>query len=110
MTTSQLLSYDDVIDTAYDIFLEMAPDNLEDPHLSQFESDFDKLGAAIAVDLEDDWDEQVGFAVDAQHYAEIRIGLVDEAQQQLSFVLARLLISRVPSEKFCHILWARNVK
>ena len=26
---SELISYDDVIDAAYDIFLEMAPDNLE---------------------------------------------------------------------------------
>ena len=27
---SDLISYDDVIDAAYDIFLEMAPDNLDD--------------------------------------------------------------------------------
>lgn len=26
---NDLMSYDDAIDTAYDIFLEMAPDNLE---------------------------------------------------------------------------------
>lgn len=29
MDNSNLISYDDVIDAAYDIFLEMAQDNLE---------------------------------------------------------------------------------
>ena len=29
METENLISYDDVIDVAYDIFLEMAADNLE---------------------------------------------------------------------------------
>lgn len=105
---SQLLSYDEVIDAAYDIFIEMAPDNLEQPQLGQYESDFDDFGAAIAVELSHDWEAQVGFAVDSESYAEVRIGLVDEEQQALGTLFARLLICRVPDEKFCHILWQRD--
>jgi len=108
MTMNQLLTYDDVIDAAYDIFIEMAPDNLEQPELAQYEADFDELGAAVAVELGNDWEAQVGFTVDAESYAEVRIGLVDEEQQALSTVFARLLISRVEDEKFCHILWQRS--
>ncbi|MGX9415927.1 HI1450 family dsDNA-mimic protein [Vibrio sp. RC27] len=105
---SQLLSYDDVIDTAYDIFLEMAPDNLEQPQLGQFEQDFDQQGAAIAIELGNDWESHVGFNIDENNYAEIHIGLVDESQQKLGVIFARILISRIDDEKFCHILWQRD--
>jgi uncharacterized protein YciU (UPF0263 family) len=105
---SQQLSYDDVIDIAYEIFYEMAEDNLEQPQLGQYQADFDELGAAVAVDLADDWEGHVGFTVDAESYAEICIGLVDEQQQALETLFARLLISRDADEKFCHILWQRD--
>jgi uncharacterized protein YciU (UPF0263 family) len=105
---SQLMTYDDVIDSAYDIFLEMAADNLEQPQLGQFEQDFDEYGAAVAVELEDDWPSHVGFEVNESHYAEVRIGLVDQSEQMLETLFARLLISRIRDEKFCHILWQRD--
>lgn len=105
---SQLLSYDEVIDAAYDIFYEMADDNLEQPQLGQYQADFEQHGAAVAVDLADDWQSHVGFDVDPESYAEVCIGLVDEQQQALGVVFARLLISRLPDEKFCHILWQRD--
>jgi uncharacterized protein YciU (UPF0263 family) len=105
---SQLLTYDDVIDAAYDIFFEMAPDNLEQPQLGQFEQDFDEQGAAVAVELENDWESHVGFEIDESKYAEVRIGLVDQSEQMLETIFARILISRVNDEKFCHILWQRD--
>lgn len=105
---SQLLTYDDVIDAAYDIFIEMAPDNLEQPQLDQFEQDFDERGAAVAVEIEKDWEAQVGFDIDDSKYAEVRLGLVDDSGQILEIIFARILISRVNDEKFCHILWQRD--
>lgn len=38
---AELISIDDTIDTAYDIFLEMAPDNLEPADVILFTAQFD---------------------------------------------------------------------
>ena len=105
---SELISYDDTIEAAYDIFLEMAPDSLEPADVLLFTAQFDERGAAELVEVGDDWVEHVGFDVDRRVYAEVRIGLVNEADDQLDDVFARLLISRNPENKFCHALWKRD--
>ncbi|WP_114808465.1 HI1450 family dsDNA-mimic protein [Vibrio cholerae] len=105
---AELISIDDTIDTAYDIFLEMAPDNLEPADVILFTAQFDDRGAAELVDVGDDWDDQVGFDVDKEIYAEVCIGLVNEENDVLDDVFARMLISRDPDQKFCHMLWKRD--
>ncbi|SHF07211.1 HI1450 family dsDNA-mimic protein [Vibrio gazogenes] len=105
---NELISYDDAIDTAYDIFLEMAPDNLEPADIILFTAQFDDRGAAELVDVKDDWSDQVGFEVDKETYAEVNIGLVNEENDTLDDVFARMLISRDPEHKFCHIFWKRD--
>ncbi len=105
---NELISYDDAIDTAYDIFLEMAPDNLEPADIILFTAQFDDRGAAELVDVKDDWSDQVGFEVDKDTYAEVNIGLVNEENDTLDDVFARMLISRDPEHKFCHIFWKRD--
>lgn len=104
---SELISYDDVIEAAYDIFLEMAPDNLEAADVILFTAQFDDRGAAEIVETGADWVQHVGFEVD-ESYAEVRIGLVNEEDDVLDDVFARLLVSRDPDNKFCHILWKRD--
>ncbi|WP_413111627.1 HI1450 family dsDNA-mimic protein [Thaumasiovibrio sp. DFM-14] len=106
--SEQLLNVDEVIDVAYDIFLEMASDNLEAADVALFTLQFDERGAAEMVETGADWDSHVGFSVDPEHYGEVRIGLVNEETDVLDDVFARLLISRLPDEKFCHILWKRD--
>lgn len=105
---TDLLSYDEAIETAYDIFLEMAEDNLEPADVLLFVAQFDERGAAEVVDISDDWDAEVGFSVDKERYAEICIGLVNESNDVLDDVFARLLLSRDPEQKFCHIRWKRD--
>ena len=105
---SELISYDDAIEAAYDIFLEMAPDSLEPADVLLFTAQFDERGAAELVEVGDDWVEHVGFDIDKEIYAEVRIGLVNEADDQPDDVFARLLISRNPENKFCHALWKRD--
>ncbi|UUM29584.1 HI1450 family dsDNA-mimic protein [Vibrio japonicus] len=105
---SDLISYDDTIDTAYDIFLEMAPDNLEAADVIIFTAQFEERGAAELVETADDWADHVGFEVDKEIYAEVRVGLVNEEDDVLDDVFARLLVSRDPENKFCHILWKRD--
>ncbi len=105
---SDLISYDDVIEAAYDIFLEMAADNLEPVDVMLFTAQFDDRGAAEVVETGDDWASHVGFAVDKDVYAEVRIGLVNQDNDELDDVFARMLISRDPKHKFCHMLWKRD--
>ncbi|MDP5253540.1 MULTISPECIES: HI1450 family dsDNA-mimic protein [unclassified Vibrio] len=105
---SELISYDDVIDAAYDIFLEMAPDNLEPADVIIFTAQFEERGAAELVETGADWPQHVGFDTADEQYAEVRIGLVNEDNDELDDVFARLLISRDPEQKFCHILWKRD--
>ncbi len=105
---SELISYDDVIDAGYDIFLEMAPENLEPADVILFTAQFEDRGAAELVETGDDWAEHVGFDVDKEVYAEVRIGLVNEEDDVLDDVFARMLISRDPDNKFCHMLWKRD--
>ncbi|WHR51776.1 HI1450 family dsDNA-mimic protein [Vibrio furnissii] len=105
---SDLISYDDAIDAAYDIFLEMAPDNLEPADVILFTAQFDDRGAAEIVEVGDDWDEQVGFEVDKEVFTEVRIGLVNEENDVLDDVFARMLISRAPDQKACHMMWKRD--
>ncbi|MBL4829289.1 MAG: YciU family protein [Aliivibrio sp.] len=108
MSEESLISFDDVIDAAYDIFLEMAPDSLEPADVALFTLQFDERGAAEVVETGADWPEHVGFDVDGKVFAEVRIGLVNESSDVLDDVFARMLISRDPDNKFCHMLWKRD--
>ncbi len=60
------------------------------------------------MEVGDDWEEQVGFEVDKEIYAEVRIGLVNEANDELDDVFARMLISLDPDNKACHMMWKRD--
>ncbi|WP_100753082.1 HI1450 family dsDNA-mimic protein [Vibrio salilacus] len=105
---AELISYDEAIDIAYDIFLEMAPDNLDPADVILFTAQFEERGAAELVETGDDWQQHVGFEVNKETYAEVRVGLVNEQDDVLDDVFARLLISRDPENKFCHALWKRD--
>ncbi|KXF80935.1 HI1450 family dsDNA-mimic protein [Enterovibrio coralii] len=104
METS-LLSIDETLETAFDIFYEMAEDNLEYDDLQAYEARFEDEGAGIAVDALNDWESHVGFDVDREVFVEVRIGLT--SGDSLDDVLVRMLISRDPDQKFCHMLWKR---
>nr|WP_086937639.1 HI1450 family dsDNA-mimic protein [Thaumasiovibrio occultus] len=106
--SEQRLTVDEVIDVAYDIFLEMAADNLEAADVALFTLQFDDRGAAEMVPNGTDWPEHIGFEPADEDYGEVLIGLVNEETDELDDVFARLLISRMPDEKFCHILWKRD--
>ncbi len=103
---THLLSIDDTLDTAFEIFYEMAEDSLDYNDLLAFQDRFDEEGAGIAVDAESDWEEHVGFEVDRETFVEVRIGLTSE--DTLNDVLVRMLVSRDPQQKFCHLLWKRS--
>lgn len=104
MTDANHFTPDELIDAAYDIFLELAQDNLDPADMMLLAAQFEDRGAADIVAMGFDWDEHVGFEVDEGEYTEVVIGLVDE-QDALTDVYARLLLSNDKEQKFCHILW-----
>ncbi|WP_392565725.1 HI1450 family dsDNA-mimic protein [Utexia brackfieldae] len=105
--TDNLMTDDEVIDTAYDIFLELALDNLDQTDAILFNLQFEEIGAAelyvpeplfwqdhvTEIDLDND-----------EEFAEVVIGLTGESEQ-INDIFARILLSRDKSNKLCHILW-----
>ncbi|TDQ57379.1 hypothetical protein EDC45_1439 [Mesocricetibacter intestinalis] len=107
MTDSkQKLNPDTAIDIAYDIFLEMAPENLDPADILLFNLQFEQNGAVELVETADDWDQEIGVLIDPQEYAEVWIGLVNE-QDQMDDIFAKFLISHREEEREYHIIWKK---
>lgn len=98
------LDEDETLDQAYDIFLELAPDNLDPADVLLFNLQFEERGAAELHDPSSEWQEHVDFDLNPDFFAEVIIGLTNE-QDEVDDVFARLLICREKDHKFCHILW-----
>ncbi|SUB63339.1 dsDNA-mimic protein [Plesiomonas shigelloides] len=95
---------DELIDNAYDIFLELASDNLDPADIILFNLQFEDRGAAELVDVATDWGSEMGIPASNDLYAEIVIGLVNE-QDEIDDVFARILLNRSKDMKECHIQW-----
>lgn len=95
---------DELIDNAYDIFLELASDNLEPADIILFNLQFEDRGAAELVDVATDWGSEMGIPANNDLYAEVVIGLVNE-QDEIDDVFARILLNRSKDMKECHIQW-----
>lgn len=101
---SNRLSEEEALDQAYDIFLELAPDNLDPADIILFNLQFEERGAAEVVDLTDVWEEHINFDIEPDYFTEVVIGLVNE-HDDIDDIFARILICREKENKFCHILW-----
>lgn len=95
---------DELIDNAYDIFLELASDNLDPADIILFNLQFEDRGAAELVDVATDWGSEMGIPASNDLYAEVVIGLVNE-QDEIDDVFARILLNRSKDMKECHIQW-----
>lgn len=95
---------DELIDNAYDIFLELASDNLDPADIILFNLQFEDRGAAELVDVATDWGSEMGIPASNDRYAEVVIGLVNE-QDEIDDVFARILLNRSKDMKECHIQW-----
>lgn len=95
---------DSLLDTAMELFMTLASDNLPPEEIARFNASFNTQGQMAEVDLGDDWDGDVGFAVTEEEFGEVWVGLVDQ-DEAFTHLFARLLISRSNEDKFCHIEW-----
>ena len=82
MTTDiQKLDPDAAIDLAYDIFLEMAGENLDPADIMLFNLQFEDRGAVEFVETADDWEQEIGVLIDPDAFAEVWVGLVNEKDE-----------------------------
>lgn len=95
---------DTLIDTAYDIFLEMAPENLDPADILLFNLQFEERGAVEMVETRDDWEQEIGVLIDPDAFAEVWVGLVNE-HDEMDDVFARFLISLDPENREYHVVW-----
>ncbi|MBL0605629.1 YciU family protein [Aeromonas caviae] len=100
----EMHSVEELLDTALELFMELASDNLPEQEIVRFNQEFNDRGLLAETDPADDWAADVGFEVSDADYAEIWVGLGNE-QEEYEHLFARMLLSRRIDEKFCHIEW-----
>ncbi|EEX49916.1 hypothetical protein HMPREF0621_1439 [Pasteurella dagmatis ATCC 43325] len=106
MTEIIKLDPDQAIDIAYDIFLEMAPENLDPADILLFNLQFEERGAVEFVETADDWDMEIGVLIDPEAYAEVWIGLVND-KDEMEDVFAKFLISHREEDREFHVIWKK---
>ncbi|OZN49751.1 HI1450 family dsDNA-mimic protein [Gallibacterium anatis] len=104
MTEMQKLDPDTAIDIAYDIFLEMAPENLDPADILLFNLQFEQRGAVEMVETSDDWDNEIGVLIDPKEFAEVWVGLIND-NDEMDDVFAKILISHQEQDRQYHIVW-----
>ncbi|MDO4625898.1 MAG: HI1450 family dsDNA-mimic protein [Pasteurellaceae bacterium] len=100
------LDPDRAIDIAYDIFLEMAGENLDPADILLFNLQFEERGAVEFVETADDWEQEIGVLIDPDAFAEVWIGLVNE-QDEMDDIFAKFLISHAEENREFHVIWKK---
>ena len=106
MTEIEKLDPDTAIDTAYDIFLEMASENLDPADILLFNLQFEERGAVEFVETADNWEDEIGVLIDPNEYAEIWVGLVNN-QDEMDDIFAKFLISHREENREFHVIWKK---
>ncbi|KGQ31485.1 hypothetical protein P375_07520 [Gallibacterium genomosp. 2] len=104
MTEIQKLDPDTAIDIAYDIFLEMAPENLDPADIILFNLQFEQRGAVEMVETSDNWDNEIGVLIDPDEFAEVWVGLIND-NDEMDDIFAKILISHQEQDRQYHIIW-----
>ncbi len=74
MDLNNRLTEDETLEQAYDIFLELAADNLDPADIILFNLQFEERGGAELFDPAEDWQEHIDFDLNPDFFAEVVIG------------------------------------
>jgi uncharacterized protein YciU (UPF0263 family) len=107
MDLNNRLTKDETLEQAYDIFLELAEDNLDPADILLFNLQFEERGGAELFDPAGDWQKHVDFDLHPEFFAEVVIGLADNDGEDINDIFARVLLCREKDHKICHILWKK---
>lgn len=105
MDLNNRLTEDETLDQAYDIFLELAADNLDPADIILFNLQFEERGGAELFDPSQEWEQHVDFDLNPDFFSEVVIGLAESEDGEITDVFACVLLCREKDHKFCHILW-----
>lgn len=104
MQESALWSLDELCDHAFDIFEELASDNLSAADYQRYQQHYEARGYADVLPPGEGWEELATQDLAPELHFEVQIGLTGE-QGAADLVLARILLSREKEESLCHALW-----
>lgn len=105
MNEPTLISEEEALEQAYDLFLSQAADNLDVADQLLFNLQFEERGAAEVVKLGNDWQFIVGLPISANRFCEVVIGLAPDEDSDINDIFGRVLISRDPLQPMFHIIW-----
>ncbi|SUG47533.1 dsDNA-mimic protein [Salmonella enterica subsp. arizonae] len=88
MDLNNRLTEDETLEQAYDIFLELAADNLDPADIILFNLQFEERGGAELFDPSEEWQEHVDFDLNPDFFAEVVIGLADTEDGEINNIFA----------------------
>ena len=102
MTQARLWSEEEITHQAYEVFLELAPDNLSEQDIEDFNAHREELGFIEESEPDETWQALVSLEIEPELFVQVLVGLEIENED---LVFAKILISRDKDAPFCHILW-----
>ncbi len=94
---------DEMLDLAYELFLEVASDNLSAKNIEIFNEEFSDFGVLEMVQTQNNFEEEIGVLIDPSFYAQINIALMKA--DIIEHIFAKVLI---PYDADCddfHLIW-----
>lgn len=104
MQQIELWTLDELCDHAFDIFEELASDNLAAEDYQAYQQHYETHGYVDLLPPAEGWQELAGEFLDPELHYEAQIGLTDNNEGS-DRVLARILLSRDKDDSLCHALW-----
>lgn len=84
MDLNNRLTEDETLEQAYDIFLELAVDNLDPADVILFNLQFEERGGAELFDPSEDWAEHVDFDLNPDFFAEVVVARQMKTAEKLT--------------------------
>ena len=104
MQDLELWTLDELCDHAFDIFEELAAENLSAEDYALYQQNYENRGYVDLTIPGEDWVEITMQELEPELHYEAQIGLSGE-KGEADMVLARILLSREKYESLCHAQW-----
>lgn len=98
---------DQLVEWAYDLFLETAADHLAPEQVVDITLEFEQRGAVEATLPTADWADELGEPVDLTAWAEVWIGMLDH-QEEFETVYAKYLLPLASEDQRVFVRWFRQ--
>ena len=97
-----MLSVEEVLDIAEEIFSDLAPDNLSKEILQELQNAGENLFIEVNETFSD-WEDLLHFEPELDEFLEVDIFMKENDDSKK--ILAKILLGLDEDEKECHVLW-----